>query len=186
MFSARRVLQREIVRISLPDIIESSHILHTYGGIVRAKRSRKCCAIYTRRISVRYRAGWFSRVGCPPRVRRNPKGGFIQNSRRNTAYSGGPIADYYRVPCGFKLSRYVRVPRELSSSPHPRLGGVTRPLTLGARVYISGISRHRRISPIRRAVPHVLRPSIDYAPPTPAEITPLCLYKALGIYWCMA
>jgi len=34
-----------------------------------------------------------------------------------TAYSGEPIAGYYRVPGGFKLSQHVRVPRELLVLP---------------------------------------------------------------------
>lgn len=44
-----------------------------------------------------------------PRVRRTPKGVAVLNSWWSTAYPGGPIVDYYRVPCGFKLSRHIRV-----------------------------------------------------------------------------
>lgn len=110
--------------------------------------------------------GWPSRDR--PCVRRNPKGGFVPNSRRNTAYPGGPIADYYRVPCGFKLSRYVRVPRELSSPLlAPSRGCHPHPLTLRARVYIRDLSRRRRISyPLCRmscGLPSTMAPGRDNA-----------------------
>lgn len=50
-------------------------------------------------------------------------------------------------PTPVDLSRYVRVPRELSSLPLlPFFEDITLPLILRARVQISGISRHRRIS----------------------------------------
>lgn len=87
-------------------------------------------------------------------------------SRWNAAYPGGLIASYYRVPCGFKLSRYVKVPRELSSSLN---GGLARLLT-PSLPYIRQGSTDVAESPTF-VVPHVLRPSI-----VQAEITwqPVC------------
>lgn len=85
-------------------------------------------------------------------IRHNPKESFVLNGRRNSAYPGGPIIGYYRVFCGFKLSRYVRVPRELLVLPN---GIAHLPFA-----YISGTSQHRRI--FYPPCHHVLRPSIVY------------------------
>lgn len=112
------------------------------------RSERRWCAIYT------YLCIYWKGVdSCDcPHIRRNPKGSFVLNGRRNSAYPGGPITGYYRVPCGFKLSRYVRVPRELLVLPN---GIAHLPFA-----YISGTSQHRRI--FYPPCHHVLRPSIVY------------------------
>jgi len=89
-----------------------------------------------------------------------------------TAYSGEPIAGYYRVPGGFKLSQHVRVPRELLVLPD----GIAHLLFPYRYIYLepSDIAES--------SIYHVLRPPSFTVS---AEITRACLYKALSIYQCM-
>lgn len=88
----------------------------TRNGTPTEARSATASHTHARDTCVLAAGAWGVWVVGRPRVRRAPGGGFVPNSRRNRRLPtpGGPIAGYYRVPCGFKLSRHVRVPRETS------------------------------------------------------------------------
>jgi len=90
---------------------------------------------------------------------------------QNTVSLGRPIAGYYR---GFKLSRHVRVSRELLVLPDD-----IAHLLFAYTIYpeppdIAGSSIHH--ATVSCSLPSMVS----------VKITPACLYKALDIYQCMA
>jgi len=108
-----------------------------------------------------------------PHTRRDPKGGFVLNNQRNVAHPGEPIAGYYRVPCGFELSRRTRA-SEVAFFPFPPI------LCVPSRIYIY-IYIYIRKSP-NIAESRIRRMSRGLSSLASAEIMPACLRKALGIY----
>lgn len=102
-----------------------------------------------------------------PHIRRIPGGVFVPDSWQNTAYPDGPIAGYYRVPCGFKLSRHIRVPREHSPFPDD--------LALPFHVYPNLLLPSAFVEGARTKV----CPAASSRIPASVEIKAACLYKTL-------
>jgi len=111
-----------------------------------------------------------------PHTRRDPKGGFVLNNRRNDAHPGEPIAGY-RVPCGFELSRRTRA-SEVAFFPFPPILRVPSRTNTHTHTHTH---THIRKSP-NIAESRIRRMSRGLSSLVSAEIMPACLRKALGIY----